>query len=261
MKGNNLWKLTRFEIYKLISTRSFYICLGILFALVGVTAFTSEMMIDQLGDMAELTDSYKNMSTLTCFMTALTSGSISLMLGIFVPIFACEDYNIGTIRNILSRGYSRFEVYTSKFIAVLAATFAMIIVCCFAGLVFGAVLFTSGDVSFGGQQFKTLIVQMIVVIAYACVFYAISVMLQKTGTSIAFCIAMPMVLVILLRLGDTALIDQNISLSRYWLDGIATSISSVTVENSKLLSAFLCSVAYIAASLVGGWFGSVSNEY
>ena len=72
---------------------------------------------------------------------------------------------------------------------------------------------------------------------------------------------MPMVLVILLRLGDTALIDQNISLSRYWLDGIATSISSVTVENSKLLSAFLCSIAYIAASLVGGWFGSADNEY
>lgn len=248
-------KLIKFEFYKLVRTRSFYICVGVAMLLFAMSAYLNVLLKDQLGDLAV------TMTRLSCAMTALASSSISMMLGIFISLFVCEDYSSGTIRTILARGYSRFEVYTSKFIAVIAAAFVMsaavIIFACILGI-----FFFSGDVViFGKLQVRMLLTQFVCVLGMAALFYAVATMLQKTGSSIAFCVVVPMMLTLLLQLLDTALVEQEIVVSRYWIEGLLSNISSVKASSHDINETFICSLVYLAVSLVGGWFATKDNEF
>lgn len=248
-------KLIKFEFYKLIKNRAFYICLGVLLLLSGLGIYLNEMLKEEIGALAI------DMTRLSCVMTSVPTSSISMMLGIFISLFVCEDYTVGTIRTILARGYSRFEIFFSKYLAVLATALVMTVAVQFFALMLGIFFFLGDEVSFGGEQIRILLCQFVVVIAYTSLFFAVATMLQKTGTSIAFCVVIPMLLSILLQVLDMAFVEKEIVVSAYWLDGLASSISGVTVKSHDLNVALFSSLAYIVVSLVGGWFGSVDNEY
>lgn len=250
-----MMRLFKFEFYKLIRTRSYYICIGIMMLLTALSAYLQVLLKDQLGTLAV------DMTRLSCVMTALSNSSVSMMLGIFISLFVCEDYSTGTIRTILARGYSRFDIYVSKLVAVIAASLVMAIAAILFACVVGVFFFIGDEVSFGGEQIKILLTQLVVVIAFASLFYSIATMLQKTGTSIAFCVVIPMMLTLLLQVLDAAFIEEEIVVSRYWLEGLLSIASGVTVKAHDLTEAFLCSLAYIAVSLVGGWFATKDNEF
>lgn len=248
-------KLIRFEFCKLIKNRAFYICLGVQLLLSGLTIYLNEMLKEEIGALAI------NMTRLSCVMTAVPTSSISMMLGIFIALFVCEDYTLGTIRTILARGYTRMEVFFSKYLAVLATAFVMTVATLFFSIMLGIFFFLGDEVSFGGEQIRILLSQFVVVIAYTSLFFAVATMLQKTGSSIAFCVVIPMMFSILLQVLDMAFAEKEIVVSSYWLDGLFTSISGVTVKSHDLNVAVFCSLAYIVVSLVGGWFATVDNEY
>lgn len=247
--------LIRFEFRKLLQSRSLYICSGLL-ALLSVFSIYSEKALSEKLEVAE-----SAVSGIGCLMEALPTSLIAILLGIFIALFVCEDYSSGTIRNILTRGYSKLAVYISKFIAVLAATLFMSVICCAAAFLAGTVFGSAGDADFGSEQMKILLCQLVTAFAYSSVFFALSCALQKTGGAIACCIVLPMVLSILLKLADTALAEREIELSKYWLDSLWHSIAYVTVEKDTLRDALLYSVIYIPVSLAAGWLATMKREY
>lgn len=250
-----MMKLLRFEFYKLVRTRSFYICTGVAMLLFAMSAYLNVLLKDQMGPLVII------MTRLSCAMTALASASVSMMLGIFISLFVCEDYSSGTIRTILARGYTRFDVYASKFMAVLAAAVVMAIAVILFACLLGIFFFIGDEVSFGALQVRALLTQMICVIAMAALFYAVATMLQKTGSSIAFCVVVPMMLTLLLQLLDTALAEKEIVVSTYWIEGLLSNISAVEPSSHDINETFICSLVYLAVSLVGGWFATKDNEF
>ena len=103
--------------------------------------------------------------------------------------------------------------------------------------------------------------QLVVIVAYASLFFALSAILQKTGGAIALCIVLPMVLTVVLNLADTALAEREIVLSRYWLSKLINSVGSITVEKDALKDALLYSAIYIPVSLAAGWLATMKREY
>ena len=248
-------KLIRFEFRKLIRSGSFYICTAILVLLSALTVYTTKYANEQLGMITP------DSSALTSLMRALPTSTISILLGIFIALYVCEDFAGGTIRNILTRGYSRFGVYVSKFAVVIVSTVVMSAICCAASYAIGIYVWGSADASVGSEQIKTLLYQLALMIAFASVFYTMCSIVQKTGGSIACCVVFPMVITILLKLADSALSEQEIVLSQYWIENLNQSIALIHAESEDLHKALAGAGIYTAASLAIGWLATMKREY
>ena len=250
-----MFKLLNFEFRKLIRQKSFYICIAAMLALLIGSAYTTELMTAKSG----VED--PSLSGISYLMEAISGSALSAVLAVFIPLFICEDYASGTIRNIITRGFSRLEIFFAKLIAVLAATVLMTAVCLAAAYLVGTAFWGAGEPSLGSEQIKILLCQLAVIAAYATMFFAISSMLQKVGGSIAICLILPMAAVILLSLADAALAEREIELSGYWIENLGRSLASVEAEAEDIKKALIGSGCYFAASIAFSWLVIMKREY
>lgn len=250
-----MFKLLNFEFRKLIRQKSFYICIAAMLALLVGSAYTTELMTAKSG----VED--PSLSGISYLMEAISGSALSAVLAVFIPLFICEDYASGTIRNIITRGFSRLEMFIAKLIAVLAATVLMTAVCLAASYLVGTAFWGAGEPSLGSEQVKILLCQLAVIAAYATMFFAISSMLQKVGGSIAICLILPMAAVILLSLADAALAEREIELSGYWIENLGRSLASVEAEAEDIKKALIGSGCYFAASIAFSWLVIMKREY
>ena len=250
-----MFKLLNFEFRKLIRQKSFYICIAAMLALLVGSAYTTELMTAKSG----VED--PSLSGISYLMEAISGSALSAVLAVFIPLFICEDYASGTIRNIITRGFSRLEMFIAKLIAVLAATVLMTAVCLVAAYLVGTAFWGAGEPSLGSEQIKILLCQLAVIAAYATMFFAISSMLQKVGGSIAICLILPMAAVILLSLADAALAEREIELSGYWIENLGRSLASVEAEAEDIKKALIGAGCYFAASIAFSWLVIMKREY
>lgn len=250
-----MFKLLNFEFRKLIRQKSFYICIAAMLALLVGSAYTTELMTAKSG----VED--PSLSGINYLMEAISGSALSAVLAVFIPLFICEDYASGTIRNIITRGFSRLEMFIAKLIAVLAATVLMTAVCLAASYLVGTAFWGAGEPSLGSEQIKILLCQLAVIAAYATMFFAISSMLQKVGGSIAICLILPMAAVILLSLADAALAEREIELSGYWIENLGRSLASVEAEAEDIKKALIGAGCYFAASIAFSWLVIMKREY
>lgn len=250
-----MFKLLNFEFRKLIRQKSFYICIAAMLALLIGSAYTTELMTAKSG----VED--PSLSGISYLMEAISGSALSAVLAVFIPLFICEDYASGTIRNIITRGFSRLEIFIAKLIAVLAATVLMTAVCLAAAYLVGTAFWGAGEPSLGSEQIKILLCQLAVIAAYATMFFAISSMLQKVGGSIAICLILPMAAVILLSLADAALAEREIELSGYWIENLGRSLASVEAEAEDIKKALIGAGCYFAASIAFSWLVIMKREY
>ena len=250
-----MFKLLNFEFRKLIRQKSFYICIAAMLALLVGSAYTTELMTAKSG----VED--PSLSGISYLMEAISGSALSAVLAVFIPLFICEDYASGTIRNIITRGFSRLEMFIAKLIAVLAATVIMTAVCLAAAYLVGTAFWGAGEPSLGSEQIKILLCQLAVIAAYATMFFAISSMLQKVGGSIAICLILPMAAVILLSLADAALAEREIELSGYWIENLGRSLASVEAEAEDIKKALIGAGCYFAASIAFSWLVIMKREY
>lgn len=250
-----MFKLLNFEFRKLIRQRSFYICIAAMLALLIGSAYTTELMTAESG----IEDT--SLSGISYLMEAISGSALSAVLAVFIPLFICEDYTSGTIRNIITRGFSRLEIFIAKLIAVLAATVLMTAVCLAAAYLVGTAFWGAGETALGSEQIKILLCQLAVIAAYATLFFAISSMLQKVGGSIAICLILPMAAVILLSLADAALAEREIELSGYWIENLGRSLASVEAESGDIKKALIGASCYFAASIAASWLVIMKREY
>lgn len=250
-----MFKLLNFEFRKLIRQKSFYICIAAMLALLVGSAYTTELMTAKSG----VED--PSLSGISYLMEAISGSALSAVLAVFIPLFICEDYASGTIRNIITRGFSRLELFIAKLIAVLAATVLMTAVCLAAAYLVGTAFWGAGEPSLGSEQIKILLCQLAVIAAYATMFFAISSMLQKVGGSIAICLILPMAAVILLSLADAALAEREIELSGYWIENLGRSLASVEAEAEDIKKALIGAGCYFAASIAFSWLVIMKREY
>ena len=250
-----MFKLLNFEFRKLIRQKSFYICIAAMLALLVGSAYTTELMTAKSG----VED--PSLSGISYLMEAISGSALSAVLAVFIPLFICEDYASGTIRNIITRGFSRLEMFIAKLIAVLAATVLMTAVCLAAAYLVGTAFWGAGEPSLGSEQIKILLCQLAVIAAYATMFFAISSMLQKVGGSIAICLILPMAALILLSLADAALAEREIELSGYWIENLGRSLASVEAEAEDIKKALIGAGCYFAASIAFSWLVIMKREY
>ena len=246
-------KLLRFELYKLFRSKGFFACVGVAVLMCFVTLSSIH---------SRSTDGYSGFLALT---RAIENSSFCMLLGIFASIFVCDDYSGGTIRNIVTRGYTRTQIYFAKLIALWIGSLVMLLCCWFVSTLIGALLFGSGggsvDVSQIGRLLRT---QILLVLAYAALYNAICSAIQKTGVSVAVCVVLPILVVMLMNFIQISFVDdslRDVFLEEYWIGDVLTSVSFPDTAADTVRFAVKAAAGYLLGSVALGWLALAKREY
>lgn len=242
-------KLLNFEFRKLFRQKSFYVCGALLLVFVFLSAAISKLVAENAEDV-----SYRLPTVADTLRSALQGANVTLIAGIFTALFVCADYSDGTLKNIYAKGYTRTSVYFSKLTAVLVSTVLFCVVTWGGGFLSGKLLFeSSGDLN--TELFGVLAAQLLAVFGYTGLFFALAMIIKRTGGSIAACIVGPMLFSLLFTTVNTVINSQSLNLSDYWLDGLFGNLAQTGVSGQIVLIAVLLSVAYAAVfTAIGALF-------
>lgn len=231
-------KLLNFEFRKLFRQKSFYICCALLLIFVFLSAAITKLIAENTEDVY-----YGLPSASDTLYSALSGANATLIIGIFTTLFVCADYSDGTIKNIYAKGYTRTSVYFSKLTAVLASAAAFCIVTWCGGLLAG-ILLSESPVGLNIELFAALGAQLFIVCGYTGLFFALAMLIKKTGGSVAACIVGPMLFSMLFTTINTVIDSSAFNLADYWLDGLFVNLSQSGASGETILAALLLSVAY-----------------
>lgn len=237
-------KLIKFEFRKIFRSKYMYIIFGIGLAITLLTVSligVSNYMLQTLG---EPTIPYSG------YYAAKSSiaSAYALMTGIFIGIFACEDFALGTNKNIVGKGYHRLSLFYSKYLVslILCIGYALISVLLSLGL--GYAIYGDGGMSVDDNVFVIFICQLVCVIGYHAFFFFVSYSLGKTAPAIAINIVVPSALEIIIAIIDIIINSDEFLLSNFVIDGALANLSATYTNTSIILPSMLVIVGYIALS-------------
>ena len=209
-------KLLRFESRKLFMRISLYILLGVALLMVLFNVLIPNMMNELFEDVRDANDvlsifglSVDNTADIF-IVKAVYSGEVATVLAVLIALIATSDYHNRTVKNILSRGYTRTQVYFSKLIVCEAVTVAISVLCMLFAYVMGTVLYAPCALSFG-ELFPVLVAQLVVMTGLCAFFVFLSTLMKNSGGALAIGIVAVEFMPLLTRVLDLIMEDNEMA--------------------------------------------------
>lgn len=259
-------KLFLFELRKLARQKSVYICVAIALGLIvlgAVTfAFVDKLMESHGGDALPGAASAEYMFYVGSFTkNALSYCEFFLLLGVIVTLFCCNDYSNGTIKNIYAKGYSHAKVYFTKYLFSLILSLVFAALCIIVSYAIGAGFAKQDNCD---KLAAVMICQLVMVIGYHGIFFSVSMMLGKTGGSLAINILAPMffgmILMLLTMLVQSTTGNTKIDFEYIWFDSTLTELNAIPVEGKAFARAVVMSIIYAGGFVTLGYFVNRKKE-
>lgn len=246
--------LLKFEFRKLFQMKTLYIFSGILVAFLVFTVGTYKMMdvlMQETGIMAE-TGMDISMFGLSSFsgkdflVSALYNSEITIALAVVISLLLCTDYSSGTIKNIVAKGYSRAEIFFSKFLAAITVTVIFTVICWISGFILGTAFWKNPGDGWEISIFYNLFAQLILMIVYCSMFCLLASLIKKTGGVITLSIVIPIAMDLIIQIIDLFINSENFSLGDYWFQSYITKLSNTAVSTDTITYGLIAAVLYIA---------------
>lgn len=247
--------LLKFNFRKLRMQKTFYIFMGVIIGMNLLTAVMIKVMISMgsTASTAAQLKTYKNITAFDFGLSAIEGSSFITIMGIVIALAVCNDFEQRTVKTIFARGYSHTQFYFSKLWTMFAATTIAFIITVLSGYVIGFIFFGTGDVKF--RFLKTLVIlggQYIAVLANAAFIFMLSFLFKRSGLSITIAIIAPIVMSLVLQLGEALIKSDDIKLANYWVTTCFTPLSSIDVTVGKIITCLVVSIAYAIAFVSAG---------
>lgn len=178
------------DFYRLFRSKAFYIC-----TLIATLVFASGAFLTKWAN--ELLAKNQNLDTVPELpfqsgiyygIGAFTDGSINLYMAVFIAIFVTAEFVYGTIKNTVSKGFSKIHIYVSKLITMVTASFIMM----FIMFVFGVIAGTMVSGNFGEATenltmyaLRAIGIELLLHTALASIFVMIAMLVRNNGGTIA----------------------------------------------------------------------------
>lgn len=248
-------KLIPFERRKLLKSKYYYILTGVAVLLALIAIITTVLLHDVISE------TLGTESTVSAYNQA--KGSMDsvffYIVAIFVSLFAVEDMSHGTMKNIIAKGFSRQQVYFSKYLVSLGAVLMMSLLT--VGVSFLVSLILWGNAEPIQDNIPLIILgQLLGLAAYHALFFAISYSFGRTGPAISICLLGPMVISLVLDLVDLLTKKLNFKLSEYWIAPLQSNFTGDT-DTSMILPGILLLACYTAAGFLLGLLLCRKKEY
>ena len=240
----NMLQLIKFEFRKVLRSKYMHIIFGIGLVLTLIMVMTTKALNIILLEIGESEIPY---SGYFCGKSALAT-AFSLMTGIFVAIFACEDFNQQTNKNIIAKGYKRLELFYSKYIVSLILTVSFAIILVLSSLGLGYALYGDGGFTINDNVAVIFLSQLLCAIAYHAFFFAVSYSVARPAPALAINIVVPSALQIVVGIIDIILNKEDFHITDYVIDGVLANLSSATTNTDIILLGVIMLLVYIALS-------------
>ncbi len=288
------------ETYKWMKSKSFKVCtiVGVALAVFSVAMFlllsvimgeVNEEMATELGDDYEasqemMIEEYKSMGlgdAEIAMITGIYDGEmmlsmsifqtdIQLLIAIFIAIFVAGEFSNGTIKMIVSRGYSRSKIYWAKFISGIIAANIMTLIVVLVTTLLGCIIWGWNDPVTGAAAsavgvLKFLLVQFSLNTALIAMFIGFAMMFKSLGISIAVSIVMYSFGSVIFVLMDAVInglcqvLEYNPSdlpflPSEAWIVQAVANTSTLDMSNHDLIVGLVVSLVYGALfTFIGMW--------
>ncbi len=260
--------LIRAELTRLVKSKSFILCvvlaavLGVVFALLyrffwdeNKTISMTYAAMQTYGMNTDVLDEALKMipkNNLWSYINVFMSDSmIWILSSVCVCVFAASEYDTGTLKNTVSRGFKRHQIYFSKYVSAFTAVLAIALSYILTGGI-TALTFVSETPELSLSDMVICIVLYILLFAALAGFYVmLSVIFGKSGFTVAAALVVPMLISALMN--TASMINKDIGyLSKYMLVDSLAYVQSSVVDKQAYIPV-LIAVFYIAATSIAGY--------
>ena len=248
-------KLISFEFRKLFKSKYFYIITAISILFILLSGLTNKAISDALIANGETVQPYSSY----LFTKGSLGGTYSMFLAIFIALFATEDSTSGTLKNIYAKGYTRNQVYFSKYIVSLVAVMIMSAVTVLFAYSYSYCIW-GNNLEIADNILLIIVGQLLGVITYHAIFFAISTIFGKVGSAIALNIIGPMAVSLVLGLGDAFIRSENIKLTSYWVDSLYSNFTASVSDQNILTTGIILFIAYTGFAICIGMILNKKKE-
>ena len=228
---SNLLKL---QFRNVLHNKLIYICLGVNLLLGPILSFILELTVKtpELGSHELLPE----------IMSSLAEPGIVAIM--FIAIFTCLDFNEGTMKNIIARGYTRTQVLFSKYIVSIVSVAAMMLVSILLSIIF----FAHNGLGTVPEVGPKIIISLLSFVCNTIFYVTLSFALEKNSSAIVGCMFIPRVIGMVLPLISK---QSGVPISDYWIDGILTAFNANPGVTSMILPAILLIAYSVGFVLLG----------
>lgn len=237
-------KLLKMQLRNIFHSKLFYVCLGITLLLSPVLSFVADVALKgvKIADEVLISDPIKAFPEMASFMR----GEVSLVTTVFVVLFCCLDFNEGTAKNIIARGYSKVQYLFSKYISTIIGVCVMYLVT----LVLTFVLFFRNGIGFESSLLFEILNNFIASLAVIIMYSTISLILEKNGTAIIACLFAPSIISLILSLLDNYL---HLNVAKYWIENISKIYLNNPTTGNFLLTTLYYGIYIVFFVLLGNY--------
>lgn len=261
--------LVRADFYKLFRSKAFYICAAISVALVVVIILAANLSYIAATDaISKAPTDDSSIQALSAFADMKPTGIwsikqcfdfVSLFIGIFSSIFITLEFSSGTMKNIASRGFSRYKIFLSKFFVCSFVCFAFIILNLAAGMITGTALQGFGETTnhFLADFSRLFGLQLMVHIAITAIFVMVAFLIRQNGGTIAVNMCIIMVSGTILKLIDL-LVDKisgkDFDINKYWIFEFRNLFSQLDIAQDDITRGIIVALSFLFGAIIIGTF-------
>lgn len=245
--------LIKADFFRLFKSKSLYICAlvnaGFLILECILADLTYKFTVSQGLDMA-----YPITDALSIGISAFTGSNT--IIAIFTALFAVSEFTHGTMKNLVSKGFSKVHIFLSKLIVLTVATYFIVFITFFAGTI--CAWFYSKELGsltgdFGKYLWGTIGIELYLLIALTALYLFVSMSIKNMAGAIA-------INIIGLSFGGMLfslleyLVDRKIKFTEFSLTNTISFFSSQGAAGSDYIRALIVGVAYLVISMAIGIF-------
>jgi hypothetical protein len=242
------------DFYRLFKSKSFYICTAVAMFFMGLSIFIvkwAATMTSKEEGGAAVSMMYKD--GITYGITSFASSNVQLILSIIIAIFVTSEFTYGTMKNVVSKGFSKVQIYFSKLITMIAATLIIIFATVLTGTVCAAII-TGKLGAVSPEVLKIIGIETLLNTARASLFVLVAFLVRNLGGAIAINIIgvisiEPMIFMLLQYLAKNKIKFSDFSLSF----NISCYFGS-TVQTEDYIRSLIVGVVFLAVSIIAGIF-------
>ena len=182
-------ELLKFEYYRILKSKIVWVMAGLAFALPMLAALAVHFILRKLDVNFEEIDLDKdNIRFVTWYVISYFHERIPVVIALFAPLFVGRDYKDGFIRNKLTAGHTRFEIFTSAIITQATVTAGLSICYILGGLVGLLPTMFGVDINHG-EMFLRAGTLLLSLIATTILFSALALLIKSRAGVVVIAIA------------------------------------------------------------------------
>lgn len=188
----------------------------------------------------------------------LSDGVISILAAICVSVFTASEYSMGTLKNTLSRGFSRTQIYLSKLIVSCVSVLILAVVYLLGGLLVGSIFLRGISELTAVQMILCVISYLCLFLAMTSVYYMLSIIIRRTGVTIALSLVIPNIVASILTTISYSIKEVS-EISQYWLFNTPSIVQKMCVSGQAYIP-IIIALAYFILSTAAGLIISKRQE-